>query len=165
MRRMSVSPLLLVGLILLAGPGWAETFTARVVSVTDGDTLKVLRNGHSEIVRLRGIDAPEKGQAYGQRAKQFLSTLAFGATVTVQSFGRDRNGRLLADITLPDGRNLNEELVQAGYAWWFRRYSTEARLARLEHEARDARRGLWADLDPIPPWDFRRRVPSSPTRS
>ena len=71
--------------------------------------------------------------------------------------GRDRDRRLLAaDVVLPDGPDLNQELARAGYAWWFRRYSTIPPLAALEGEAREARAGLWADRRPVPPWEWRR---------
>lgn len=141
---------------VLAGAAAAEEFTARVVGVTDGDTLTVLHVSHPERVRLVGVDAPEKRQAYGDRARRFTADLVFDRTVTVRSTGRDRNGRLLGEVVLPDGRSLNDELVRAGYAWWFRRYSQDGRLARLEQEARAGRRGLWADQAPEAPWDYRR---------
>jgi micrococcal nuclease len=133
----------------------AETFTGRVIGVTDGDTLTVLRAGHGEVVRLRGIDAPERGQPWGERAKQYAAALAFGQVVAVEAAGRDRYGRLLAEVRLPDDRSLNQELVRAGYAWWFRWYSEDRTLARLEAEARTGRRGLWADRSPVPPWEYR----------
>jgi endonuclease YncB( thermonuclease family) len=142
---------------LLAGAAHSEEFVGRVVGVTDGDTLTVLRGRQAERVRLEGVDAPEKGQAYGGRAWRFAADLAFDRTVTVRATGRDRNGRLLGEVVLPDGRSLNQELVRAGYAWWFRKYSRDVRLARLEDEARAGRRGLWADQAPEAPWDFRGR--------
>jgi endonuclease YncB( thermonuclease family) len=135
----------------------AEQFVGRVVGVTDGDTLVVLRDRRPIPVRLTAIDAPEKRQAFGQRAKQFTAGLAFDRRVTVRATGRDRNGRVLAEVLLPDGRSLNRELVRAGYAWWFRRYSRDPVMARLEAEARQGRRGLWADPAPVAPWEFRRR--------
>jgi micrococcal nuclease len=140
---------------LLAGPAAAEEFTGRVVGVTDGDTIKVLHANHSETVRLLGVDAPEKRQAYGDRAGRFTAELAFDRTVTVRTSGRDRNGRLLGEVVLPDGRSLSQELVRAGYAWWFRKYSRDIRLARLEEEARQDHRGLWADAAPQAPWEYR----------
>jgi endonuclease YncB( thermonuclease family) len=143
-------------LTALTGPASAETFTGWVVGVTDGDTLTVLRAGRREVVRLRGIDAPERGQAYGDRARRYAAALAFGTVADIEARGRDRHGRLLAEVRLPGGRSLNRELVRAGYAWWFRRYSTDAGLAWLEAEARAARRGLWADGRPVPPWEWRR---------
>lgn len=140
---------------VLAGPAAAGEFTGRVVGVTDGDTIKVLHANRSETVRLLGVDAPEKRQAYGDRARQFTADLAFDRTVTVRTSGRDRNGRLLGEVVLPDGRSVNQELVRAGYAWWFRKYSRDIQLARLEEEARQDRRGLWADAAPQAPWEYR----------
>jgi micrococcal nuclease len=142
---------------LLVGVASAEEFTGRVVGVTDGDTLTVLRAGHAEKVRLLGVDSPEKRQAYGDRARRFAADLAFDRIVTVRTTTRDRNRRVLGEVILPDGRSLNRELVRAGYAWWFRRYSRDAELERLEAEARQARRGLWADEAPEAPWEFRSR--------
>jgi endonuclease YncB( thermonuclease family) len=127
-----------------------------VVGIKDGDTLRVLHDGRPQVIRLHGIDAPETGQAFGTRARQFAAGLAFGKTVSVSIRGLDRYGRTIGEVTLPDGRNLNEELVRAGYAWWFSRYSADYRLATLEAQARSGHRGLWADLDPVPPWEWRR---------
>jgi endonuclease YncB( thermonuclease family) len=155
---------ILVGLALcqlLAGAAAAEEFVGRVVGVPDGDTLTVLRARRPERVRLQGVDAPEKRQAFGERARRFTADLAFDRTVTVRTTGRDRNGRLLGEVVLPDGRSLNQELVRAGYAWWFRKYSRDERLARLEDDARTGRRGLWADQAPEAPWDFRGRRTSA----
>jgi micrococcal nuclease len=110
-----------------------------------------------ERIRLWGIDCPEAKQAFGTRAKQFTGDLAFGKMVTVQVRDVDRYKRTVAEIMLPDGRNLNRELVRVGLAWWYQRYARhEAVLADLEAEARAAHRGLWADKDPIPPWEFRK---------
>src|SRR3954451_24685760 len=85
-------------------------------------------------------------------------TTPFGTTLGVRVTGKDCYGRTLADVTLPDGRNLNHELVKAGYAWCYRRYAPHDReLERLEKEARDAKRGLWSDPHAIPPWEYRKR--------
>ncbi len=132
-----------------------EPFQGTVVGVTDGDTITVLTGREPVKVRLNGIDCPEKGQAYGARAKAFTSKLAFGKTVAVTPVGIDRYGRTLGDVTLPDGRLLNRELVEMGLAWHYVRYSTDPELAAAEHRAREERRGLWADARPVAPWDFR----------
>src|SRR5262249_2203785 len=142
--------------ILVAGAIAAEDFRGRLLAVTDGDTITVLHDGRPTAVRLHGIDAPERGQAFGVRAKQVASDLAFGKIVIVHPRGVDRYGRTIAEVTLPDGRDLAQELVRAGYAWWFRRYSADYRLATLEAQARVERRGLWTDPDPVPPWEWRR---------
>jgi endonuclease YncB( thermonuclease family) len=144
-----------VSCVVAAGVAGAEEFAGRVVGITDGDTIKVLRADRAETVRLQGVDAPEKRQAYGERARRFAADLAFDRTVVVRATGRDRNGRLLGEVVLPDGRSLNQELVRNGYAWWFRKYSGDVRLASLEAEARQGRRGLWADQAPQAPWEYR----------
>jgi len=82
--------------------------------------------------------------------------MVFSKDVVVKTHCCDRYGRILGDVFLPDGRSLNQELVRAGYAWWFRRYSNDETLARLEAEARAAKVGLWADLHAVPPWEYRR---------
>src|SRR5450432_3832713 len=91
-----------------------QDFTGRVIAITDGDTIRVMHDGASERVRLWGVDAPETKQAFGTRAKQFTGDLAFGLTVTLRVHDVDRYGRQVAEIILPDGRNLNHEIVRAG---------------------------------------------------
>ncbi len=83
---------------------FAEDFTGRVISISDGDTISVKHNGKAEQIGLNGIDAPEKGQAFGHKAKQLVSDLAFGKMVKVESKGQDRYGRTIADVFLSDGR-------------------------------------------------------------
>lgn len=133
-----------------------EPFEARVVGVADGDTISVLHRGSQIRIRLTGIDCPERGQPFSTRAKQFTSKLVFGRTVTVRPFGTDRYRRVVADVVLPDGRVLSRELVAAGLAWHYTRYSKDEGLARLEKQARAARVGLWSEERPVAPWDFRR---------
>jgi endonuclease YncB( thermonuclease family) len=123
-------------LLLLAAPVSAEDYSGRVVDISDGDTISVLHDRRAEKIRLNGIDAPEKGQPFSNRAKQFVSELAFGKEVKVEAKGQDRYGRTIGDVFLPDGRNLNHEIVQAGFAWWFRKYApNDKALERIESEA------------------------------
>lgn len=148
-------------LLLLAcsAPGrpLPSPFQARVISIADGDTLTVLHNRTQIRIRLYGIDCPESGQPFHSRAARRTAALAHGQTVTVKPESRDRYGRLVAWIILPDGRSLNEVLVAEGLAWHFRRFAPHnRRLAQLEQSARDARRGLWQLDGPIPPWEWRR---------
>lgn len=147
--------------IIFAGLVWSAVafadFSGKVVAVTDGDTVKVMNEGKAEKIRLYGIDCPEKKQAFGQRAKQFASDLAFGKTVKVMEKGRDRYGRTIGEVILEDGRSLNRELVRAGFSWWYREYAPkDAELEALENAARKAKAGLWADADPVPPWSWRK---------
>jgi micrococcal nuclease len=136
--------------------GYAEQFTGKVVGISDGDTISVLREGKAVKVRLHGVDAPEKAQAFGTQARKFTGDLAFQQTVTVAIRDTGRYGRLVGEVLLPDGRSLNQELVRAGMAWWYRQYAPhDTTLAQLEAEARTAKRGLWADAHPVPPWQWR----------
>ena len=148
-------------LVVFACLAWTAAafadFSGKVVAVKDGDTLEVLTNRVPVRVRLYGIDCPEKGQAFGQKAKRFTSDLVFGKTVKVREKDRDRYGRTVGEVIIEDGRSLNRELVRAGLAWWYQRYAPkEADLQALERDARKARAGLWADADPVPPWKWRK---------
>ena len=155
-QRLTVWAITLVA-AMLSAQARAEDFSGKVVRVLDGDTVEVLHDGTPERIRLDGIDCPEKGQAFGTKAKQFTSSLAFGKEITVKATGKDRYGRTLGSVVLPDGKDLNHELVKAGYAWWYREYSKDKTLEKLEAEAREAKRGLWADNNPMPPWAFRKQ--------
>jgi endonuclease YncB( thermonuclease family) len=128
-----------------------------VFSVVDGDTIEVLHSNRAERIRLNGIDCPENGQAYGKKAKQAASALVFGKEVTLQTFGKDKYGRMIADVFLSDGTNVNHMLVRDGWCWWYRKYAPgNVVLERLEKDARDAKKGLWADPAPVPPWVYRK---------
>ncbi len=132
-------------------------FSGAVVGVLDGDTIEVLHDGVAERIRLQGIDCPEKRQAFGQKAKEATAQLVFGRTVTVRTAGRDKYNRTLADIFIAGGRVLNQDLVRDGMCWWYRKYAPDdAVLEKLETEARTARRGLWSDPRPVPPWEWRK---------
>ncbi|ODU01990.1 MAG: hypothetical protein ABS79_00985 [Planctomycetes bacterium SCN 63-9] len=154
----TLSPLLILACLISAAPSPPSDFPGRVVGVSDGDTVTVLTGAKQQVrVRLWGIDAPESGQDFGQRAKQAASDLAFGRQVTVKVHTTDRYGRTVAEIILPDGRSLNRELVRSGWAWWYRQYAPADReLASLEAEAKAAKRGLWSGPNPVAPWEWRR---------
>jgi endonuclease YncB( thermonuclease family) len=132
-----------------------EEFFGIVVGITDGDTLTVMKESTPLKVHLNGIDAPESSQAFGQRAKQFLSEICYNQTVHILVRDIDRYGRSVADISLPSGSIVNQMLVQAGFAWHYKAYSKDTVLEALEMAARTAKAGLWADKDPIPPWNYR----------
>jgi len=131
----------------------ADDFQGKVVGVADGNTVTVLRGKEQVKVRLDGIDAPEKNQSFGTTSKDALAGLVFGKTVTVQSKGTDRYGRTLGVISVGD-TNVNQKLVAGGWAWHYKQYSSDETLARLESQAKSASSGLWADANPLPPWDF-----------
>ena len=155
MRRHTNTLLVILLFSLLPICTKGQDFNGKVVAVKDGDTIEVMHEGKAERIRLTGIDCPERGQPFSAKAEAWTSQLAFGNDVTVKASGKDRYGRTLGEIILPDGRSLNKELVSNGLAWWYREYSSDSELMRLEKEARDSRRGLWMDYKPTPPWEWR----------
>ena len=139
----------------------AESLVGKVVGVSDGDTITVLDSSKTQHkIRLMGIDAPEKAQAFGQRSKEHLSNLVFAKQVTVQSDKIDKYGRTVGKIFV-NGVDANLEQVKAGFAWHYKEYAKEQSsadrdvYARAEITARSAARGLWIDANPMPPWEWR----------
>ena len=139
------------------------TFDGRVVGVADGDTITVLDSSNQEHrIRLQGIDAPEKGQAFGTRSKQNLSEAVFDKVVVIQWSKHDRYRRIIGKVLL-GGNDVCLEQVRAGMAWHYKDYQAEQTpedqilYAAAEDAARSARIGLWIDPNPMPPWDFRHR--------
>lgn len=144
-------------LAISAFAAWAGSFDGRVVKVLDGDTIEVLLSEKTTVrVRLAGIDAPERGQPFSRMATQAVRDMAAEKTVRIETQSKDWYGRTIGDVFLSDGRSLNRELVHLGLAWQYRRYSNDQELTALEAEARKARRGLWSEPDPTPPWQRRR---------
>jgi micrococcal nuclease len=133
-----ISALLVVTDALAGG-----THVGKVVSIAEGDTL-----------RLAELDAPERGQTYGQRVKKYLGQLAFRKQARVVEVDQDRYGRLVGRVYV-DGLDVNAEMVRQGHARVYRKYATDSELYRLEREARQQRRGLWASDGNIPPWQWR----------
>jgi endonuclease YncB( thermonuclease family) len=143
------------GLVYHQSESGSGAFSGRVTTVSDGDTIGVMDGPREARVRLFGVDCPEKSQPHGMEAKQFTSSRCFGKEVRVKVIDKDRYGRIVGEVTLPDGSSLNRLLVEEGYAWWYRHYSKDRSLGELEAKARKERRGLWADKDPEPPWEYR----------
>jgi endonuclease YncB( thermonuclease family) len=134
--------------------------TCTVGEVTDGDTFRAYCGGRNERVRVNGIDAPELRQSYGlQSSIEAARLLGYGTKVMLHAIEYDRYGRLVARVTLADGRDFARELVRAGYAWHYVRYSRDrAELTKLEPEAREAKRGLWVDAEAEDPAEYRQRT-------
>lgn len=124
----------------------------------DGDCICVIHEGKAEQIRLISLDCPGKRQPFGASAKEYTSEMAFGQEVTVYGDSRDRYGRTMAEVLLPDGRSLDQEFVRAGLSWWFRNDSKDLRLGELERQARIARLGLWAEPRPVLPWEWGTRM-------
>jgi micrococcal nuclease len=124
-----------------------------VKQVKDGDSIVVTYN---EEIRLSHIDAPEWDQPWGDQARERVKELVH-KRVRLKCKGKDRYGRTLAEVILPDGRILNHVLVEEGLAWHYRRYSNDRYYQQLELEARAKKRGLWSDPEPKAPWEWRRK--------
>lgn len=129
-----------------------------VVGVVDGDTVDVRLSSGMIRVRLQAIDTPERGQHYGDAAKQALARIVFGKAVELEPYEQDRYDRLVARIWLGDV-DVNAAMIKDGYAWAYRRYLDDVRYCVYEHDARRARRGLWQAPagQPVAPWEWRRR--------
>jgi endonuclease YncB( thermonuclease family) len=141
----------------------AATIEGRVVGIADGDTITVLDADKTQHkIRLAGIDAPEKKQPFGQRSKESLSELVFSKTVKVETDKRDKYGREVGKVMVGE-MDANLAQVQRGMAWHYKAYEREQSVidrkvyADAENEASAARRGLWADVAPVSPWEFRHK--------
>lgn len=147
--------------LLFAVAAHADSYIGRVVHIADGDTITVLdveKVQHK--IRLAGIDAPEKKQAFGQRSKESLSELAYDKTVTVETSKRDRYEREIGKV-LVNGQDVNPVQIERGMAWFYRQYQREQapddrRLYEAaEDAAKGAKQGLWRDAEPMAPWEYR----------
>jgi len=137
----------------------ARSTEARVVSVADGDTVRIRsRGGEPETIRLLYIDAPEHDQPWGREARRALQELVRIERVRVETKGRDRYARTLGHLRrTADGLDVNLELVRRGHAWANARGAMRPRYDAAEREARAARRGLWQDPFPVSPYAWRHR--------
>lgn len=156
-------------LACLSGTAQAEEFTARVIAVLDGDTVLIKRANGLVKIRLAEIDAPEVGHAgmggqppnsqkdqeYGTASRQSLSDLVLKKSVQVSSQAVDSYGRMVAHLTV-DGRKVNEEQLRRGMAWEYSNYHSNKAYIALQDEAQKAKRGLWAQAKPTPPWQWRK---------
>jgi micrococcal nuclease len=136
-----------------------KIITGKVIAVKDGDTIDILFDGKAFTIRFAHVDCPEikKDQPFGQAAKKFTSDLCFGQIVTVINEGKyDRYKRLIGVIINEKNENINKELVKAGFAWHFKQFSTDSSFDDLELVARQNKIGLWAEENPIPPWNWRK---------
>ena len=131
--------------------------TGLVVKIVDGDTFDLLTKDKNTLrIRMNGIDCPERKQDFYQSAKNALAGYIFNKEVKLVITGRDRNKRIIATV-YRKGENINLSMIRNGYAWHYKKYSTDSVYANAEEQARLARRGLWRMDHPIAPWDFRKK--------
>jgi len=127
-----------------------------VISVADGDTVTILTDADERIkIRLYGIDAPEKGQDFGNKSRLFLNDLCYGKAVKVEKKGVDQYNRVLGIVYVND-INLNQEMVKNGLAWYYDHYVEDSTLKQLEQAARKQKLNIWSMKNPIPPHEFRK---------
>ncbi|QCD52826.1 thermonuclease family protein [Campylobacter sp. RM16192] len=143
--------ILLLTLIL---PTLALALSGKVIKVSDGDTITILQNKQQIKVRLFGIDAPEKKQAYGEKSRKFLANLIAGQIIEVREKGKDKYKRVLG-VVFHKGQDINAQMVSNGYAWAFIKYSKD--YVKHQEYAVSKKFGLWADKEPVAPWEWRKR--------
>lgn len=146
---------ILCPILMLASPTAAGMdFVGRVLMVHEGDRLTIHHQGRRDMVYLRNVDCPELKQPYGKQAKRATAAYIANRDVVVRDLKRDRQGRMIADILLPDGRQIAHELVKEGLAWVQRGGVGDQTLKDMEELARAAKMGLWSELNPVPPWKW-----------
>jgi len=129
-------------------------YKGKCIGVHDGDTITVLVGNRQIKVRIEGIDAPELGQDFSQRSKQFLSGLVFGQEVTVKEQSIDRHGRVVGRVFIGD-HDISPDMISAGLAWHFKKYSSDINFSRLEKSAQFKKIGIWSIANPLAPWNYR----------
>lgn len=165
--------LFVVGLLVQAGPILADTIYGRVVGVSDGDTITVLRDKEQVKIRLSGIDAPERKQPFGNAAKQRTADMVFGKEVRVDARKQDKYGRTIGRVWVasaecktsdcPKTLDAGMALLTMGLAWHYKQYAKEQpdeereQYSFAEFEARARKVGLWSEAKPVPPWEWRHR--------
>ncbi|EBA7337920.1 chromosome partitioning protein ParB [Salmonella enterica] len=153
-------PRLILLLLLILAPAAQAILSGRVVRIIDGDTLVVLTAPATKTrIRLAGIDAPEKGLPFGQRARQFLTARIAGWVVEISGDSRDRYGRILGTLWA-DGRDINAELVCSGMAWAYRvrHIAQNPAYLQCENTPREQKKGLWQEPSLVPPWQWRKQL-------
>jgi endonuclease YncB( thermonuclease family) len=160
---MRIANLFVSLLLLISSAISAATLQGKVVGVADGDTITVLDATNTKHkIRLQGIDAPEKAQAFGQKSKQSLHELVHSKQVTIEFQKKDQYGRTLGKVLL-NGNDICLEQIKLGMAWHYKQYEStqpkedRAQYRQTEQDAKASKVGLWNDKNPIPPWEFRRK--------
>lgn len=151
----------LMTLLLSIGYANSAELVGKVIGVSDGDTITLLVDSKQYKIRLSGIDAPEKDQAFGTKSKQSLSDCAFGQQAVIRYDKQDKYGRTVGKV-LVGNVDCNLRQLDQGLAWHYKRYAAEqpeadkATYSDAESGARKSKLGLWVDVDPVPPWEWRK---------
>ena len=133
-----------------------DTFKGKVIRIADGDTFTVLTEGNNQVkVRISGIDAPESGQAFGTKSRQWLADRIFGKTVTLEESSKDQYGRSIANVYY-EGQDIGLASIRAGMAWHYAHFNDDEAYAAAQKAAQEENLGLWADKDPVNPYEWRK---------
>lgn len=152
MRRILITILIMLPLLLSA-----QTLKGKAVSIADGDTFTLLVNDNEQVkIRIDGIDAPEKKQDFGNRAKQYLSDMIWNQELIVKVSKKDRYGRSIGKVSTPEIPDVGLEMIKAGLAWQYRDYNNDKTYSEAERLARENKKGLWIYKNPVRPQDFRK---------
>jgi endonuclease YncB( thermonuclease family) len=130
--------------------------TGKVIKIVDGDTYDILlEDNKTKRIRMDGIDAPERGMPFYKVSKDYLGLLCFGQMVRLEQTDTDQYGRMVAKTYQQNGDELGLLMIKAGYAWHFKKYSSDRKLSNAEKDARKKKAGLWKDESPVAPWEWR----------
>lgn len=158
MRTKRYSFLVTIVLLCFSCNILAQKFQVKVVKISDGDTFTAINRDNLQLkFRIWGIDAPEKKQAFGTKSKEYLSSLIFGETITVDVQKQDGWGRYIAYVFTPDNKDVGTEMLKAGMAWQFIEYDKSEEYKKAELQARKSKKGLWSDPHHVAPWEFRKK--------
>ena len=160
MMKRSLSTSLVLALVMVFPVLARAEFVARVLIVHEGDRLTVHHQGRKDMIYLRGIDCPELKQPYGKQAKHVTAAYIANREVVVRDLKRDRQGRMTADILLPDGRQIAHELIKEGLAWVQPGGAGAQDLKDMEELAKASKNGLWSEPNPVPPWKWKSTKPA-----
>lgn len=131
---------------------------AKVIGISDGDTITVLLENKTKLkLRLAEVDCPESGQPFGKNAKQFTSDQVFGKNITYYETDTDRYGRTIAKVYYDTDKYLSEEIIRNGFGWWYKTYSRNLELGKLQDSAKNKKLGLWIDINAISPYVWRQQ--------
>ena len=133
------------------------TINGRSVNVADGDTFTLLDDNNTQHrIRLDGIDAPERGQAFGNRSREYLANMIVGKRISVTYKEKDNYGRILGKVSTDTILDVNLRMIETGMAWHYSYFNSEKEYADAEKGARRKKIGLWVDKNPLNPYEFRK---------
>jgi len=155
-KIISISIIAVLSVLLLISASPTEFITAKVVKVSDGDTFTVLTEKKKQTrIRIYGIDAPETGQPYSEKSRLYLANMIAGRVVTIEVKSNDKYGRKVAKVKTETINDVGLEMLRAGYAWHYSHFDNTKAYVQAEQEAREKRVGLWADKNPVNPYEYR----------